>query len=242
MLTTPVELGPLFRSNTSLPVVPTALEPLWANTGGRSNNSWDGMIQKFYIPLSIRRMTRDHHFENCNRQFIGSSCMTTLFFGSSRNSFLTKTNCLIAAHKDPAQDHLFSRFLNFFLGYALHSRGRRGGMFPHKLHQAWKCLKSRKWDLFSILWFYDPDMISIWYRGCIASLRFTRPFNWGPMGKKAGAGRSERGDKDIHRLVDRACEWSLGPDILEINPWDLFSIHFQAVQVTSCNRVMKTFK
>lgn len=67
VLTAPVELGPLFRITTSLPVAPTALEPLWANTGGRSNNSWDGMIQNFYIPLSIKRMTHDHYFENCNR-------------------------------------------------------------------------------------------------------------------------------------------------------------------------------
>ena len=54
-----------FVITTSLPVAPTAMEPLWTNTGGRPNNSWDGMIQNFYIPLSIRRMTRDHYFENC---------------------------------------------------------------------------------------------------------------------------------------------------------------------------------
>ena len=83
-------------------------------------------------------------------------------------------------------------------------------------------------------------MIFIRYRGCIASLRFTRPLNWGPMGKKAGAGRRERGDEDIHRHVDRACDWSLGRNIFEINPLDLFSIHFHAVHATSCNRVMKT--
>ena len=49
---------------------------------------------------------------------------------------------------------------------------RGGGMLPHK---AWKCLKSK------ILYVY---MILIWYRGYIASLRFTRaPLSRGRWGR-----------------------------------------------------------